>query len=81
MAMTARPGTAAPNRVARPVVGSMVASCWLPKSGPHMLYSVPEDDTANEAQFPPFVGPMSVVVILLPLTLIANTSAPPPDVV
>jgi len=59
MAMTARPGTAAPNGLP-PGVGSMVASCWLPKSGPHMLYSVPEGDSANEAQFPPFVGPMSV---------------------
>jgi len=81
MAMTARRGTAAPNRVARPVVGSMVASCWLPKSGPHMLYSVPEGDSANEAQFSSVCRPDVVVVILLPLTLIANTSAPAPAVV
>jgi hypothetical protein len=46
-----------------------------------MLYSVPEGDSANERQFPPLVGPMRVVVIFLPLTLIVNTSAPPPEVV
>jgi hypothetical protein len=39
-----------------------------------MLYIDPEGDSANEAQFPPFVGPMSLVVILLPFTWIANTS-------
>jgi hypothetical protein len=46
-----------------------------------MLYSVSEGDSASERQFPPFVGPMSVVVIFLPLTLIVNTSAPAPEVV
>jgi len=40
-----------------------------------MLYSVPEGDSANEMQFPPFVDPMSLMMILLPLTWIANTSA------
>jgi hypothetical protein len=46
-----------------------------------MLNSIPERDSANERQFPPCVGPMSVVLILLPFALIANTSVPPPEVV
>jgi hypothetical protein len=42
-----------------------------------MLNNVPEGASASEAQDPPFVGPMSVVVIFLPLTSIAHSSAWP----
>jgi hypothetical protein len=42
-----------------------------------MLNNVPEGDSASEAQPPPFGGPMSVVVIFLPLTPIAHSSALP----
>jgi hypothetical protein len=39
-----------------------------------MLNSVPEGDIASEAQPPALMGPMSVVVILLPVTSIAQSS-------
>jgi hypothetical protein len=39
-----------------------------------MLNSVPEDDIASEAQPPAFIGPMCVVVTLLPVTSIAQSS-------
>ena len=76
MAMTASPGTGTPNRCARPVCGSMVASCWSPNRGPHMLYSVPCGESASEPQSPPCVGPISRVVTLAPLTVMAKISAP-----
>jgi hypothetical protein len=41
-----------------------------------MLYSFPvRGDSANEAQPPPDWDPISVVVILLPLTWIAHSSS------
>jgi hypothetical protein len=46
-----------------------------------MLYSVPERDSANVAQSPPRIAPMSLVVMLLPRTSMANSSTPfgPPE--
>src|ERR1700719_336493 len=77
MAMTASPGTGTPNRVASPVFVSKLVSCWFPKSGPHMLISVPEGDIASAAQPLFLVGPMSVVVIFPPVTSIAHSSPAP----
>jgi hypothetical protein len=54
----------------------MVASCCSPKRDLHMLYRVPEGDSANVAQSPPNVGPTRLVVLWLPVTSIANISAP-----
>ena len=76
MAITASPGTRTPNRCARPVLWSMVASCWAPNSGPHMLYSVPCGDSASDPQSPPWVGPTSRVVTAAPRTATAKISAP-----
>src|SRR6516225_11117662 len=75
-AMTASPGTRTPNRWARPVFGLMVASCWAPNVGPHMLYSVPRGDSASDPQSPPRVGPTSRVVTVAPRTATAKISAP-----
>jgi hypothetical protein len=73
--MTDRPWTGVPNNVACPVVKSMVASCCAPNNGPHMLYRTPHFDMAKEAQpFAP-VEPMSVVVTLCSLIVIARISA------
>src|SRR6516162_5568753 len=76
MAMTASPRTCPPNRCARPVFLSMVASCWAPNRGPHMLYSVPFGESASEPQSPPCVGPTSRVVTVAPRTAMAKISAP-----
>jgi hypothetical protein len=76
MAVTASPVTGVPNNVACPVVQSIVVSCCAPNNGPHMLYRSPHFDMAREAQPSAPVGPMSVVVTLFSLTVIARTSAP-----
>ena len=54
----------------------MIASRWVPNSDPHMLYSVPCGDSAREPQSPPNVGPISRVVTVAPLTVMAKISAP-----
>ena len=41
-----------------------------------MLYSVPCGESASEPQSPPCVGPISRVVTLAPLTVMAKISAP-----
>ena len=74
MAMIASPGTGTPNIVPCPVFVSMLASRWAPKRSPHMLSSVPEGDIASEAQPPALIGPMSLVVILLPFTSMAHNA-------